>query len=462
MKVLIVKTTRALQILGEADLDEFDVVLCTSTYYNRVIQLANANHVKFTRAIFDEIDNMNIPGCMKPDAVFIWFVTASYNNLINPRGCGKWNSRLNRHILSATGIRSMGFVKTLFIDMSYSMNHAMMKTLVVKNKDAFVIQSMSLSPITQVIVRCRTPMTINLLNGLVDKMLINFLNAGDIASALQFINPANKDTEENIVAALIDKYNRALRALDAKHAYMQSTGDMESGDDNVAELTRIVRKQQEMRGKIDCIRSRITTSNMCCICYEDLANKSVVPCCSNSYCLKCISTWLSQKAECPMCKAPLRVIDLLVVQGPSTLHNMESHPADLSDINSKAKNLEIILQRRSKDAKVLIFSSFDRALSNVGQVLASNNIKYSYLKGNQHQISSVLKQHSQGDLDVLLVNPANYGCGINMEKTTDIIMLHKFDTEIERQVIGRAHRYGRGSELRVWYLLYENECPVSS
>ncbi|PNH00636.1 putative helicase [Tetrabaena socialis] len=330
--------------------------------------------------------------------------------------------------------------------------------LVIKNTDAFVIKSMSLAPISHTIVRCRTPTTINLLNGIVDRMLIEYLNAGDIVSALQYINPANKDTEENIVIALIDKYDRTLRALDAKHAYMLSA----SGDGTEAEeFARVTRKQHETRQKIECLRERITSTNTCCICYENISNKSVAPCCSNSYCLRCISTWLSQKTQCPMCKASLRVPDLMVVStGVSKEPQPERENGQTSDSNSKAKNLEIILQRRAPDDKILIFSSNDKGLADASYVLAKNNIRYSYLKGNQHQINAVLKDHNHGDLDVLLVNPTNYGCGINMEKTTDIIMLHKFDTEIERQVIGRAHRYGQVSSLRVWYLIYDNEFPV--
>jgi SNF2 family DNA or RNA helicase len=51
----------------------------------------------------------------------------------------------------------------------------------------------------------------------------------------------------------------------------------------------------------------------------------------------------------------------------------------------------------------------------------------------------------------------NYGCGLNIEKTTDIIMFHRFDNQAEQQLIGRAQRMGRTEPLKVHYLLYENE-----
>jgi SNF2 family DNA or RNA helicase len=36
-------------------------------------------------------------------------------------------------------------------------------------------------------------------------------------------------------------------------------------------------------------------------------------------------------------------------------------------------------------------------------------------------------------------------------------MFHKFDTQLEQQVIGRAYRMGRELPLNVYYLLHENE-----
>ena len=464
LRMLVIKSTRALRELQNADLKNIDLIVATSTFYNRVALVSNARNLKYNRAFFDEIDNMNIPGCVKVDASFTWFVTASFGNLMSPRGRGNWNTRLNKHVWTATGVRSMGFVKTLFLDLAYSMTPMMMKMLVVKNNDAFVLNSMSTHDVSYTVVNCRTPNTINLLNGLVDRAIINFLNAGDVPSALNFINAANKDTEENIVMVLIDKYTRTLRVLEARHAYIVGSSRDDDEDDikreNGHEFSRIAKKQNDTLQTISSIRERITTTNACCICYEDILNKSVVPCCSNSYCLKCISTWLSQKKECPMCKATIRIVDLLVVSKPMEEQVAVLEMNSTSDMNSKSKNMEILIKRRLPSDKILIFSLHDRALTNVGKVLEANEVRYSYLKGNQNQISCTLKAYNDGAIDVILINPLNYGCGVNMEKTTDIIMLHKFDTEIERQVIGRAQRFGRTSILKVWYLLYENEQPV--
>jgi SNF2 family DNA or RNA helicase len=57
------------------------------------------------------------------------------------------------------------------------------------------------------------------------------------------------------------------------------------------------------------------------------------------------------------------------------------------------------------------------------------------------------------------MNTQHFGSGLNLENTTDMVLFHKIDTENEKQVIGRAQRYGRKEPLNVHYLLYENEMP---
>jgi SNF2 family DNA or RNA helicase len=122
----------------------------------------------------------------------------------------------------------------------------------------------------------------------------------------------------------------------------------------------------------------------------------------------------------------------------------------------KFKNLEILLKKK-KDAKILIFSNFDNTFHKVIPILNALNIRYDYIKGNGDQIKAIVNRYKNGPIDLLLVNTKNYGTGMNLENTTDIVMFHKFDTQLENQVIGRAQRYGRISSLKVHYLLHENE-----
>lgn len=185
-------------------------------------------------------------------------------------------------------------------------------------------------------------------------------------------------------------------------------------------------------------------------------------CCQNSFCFKCINLWLMRSAVCPMCKDRLTAGDMYNVVSNDV--QMEALPMDedvddtvISDKHDKYKNLSILFMNRKPGSKYLIFSNYDSSFTSIYPILASMNIKYMHLRGNGNVIKCMVDKYKNGDIDVLLVNSRHYGSGLNLENTTDVIMFHKFDTEIEKQVIGRAHRLGRTQPLNVWYFLYENE-----
>jgi len=221
------------------------------------------------------------------------------------------------------------------------------------------------------------------------------------------------------------------------------------------------------------------------VCYEELnthdstnMSKTIVPCCSNSFCLLCINRWLEQHQSCPMCKQTLNVRQLLMVtddaapaadaqsqsSGSDSTHTTDHGFGVLTSVeNNKVENLTEILRARcapGQNSKIMLFVAFDND-STVDQWLApllnSLQIKWRFMKGNHYTTSAIERDYRYGDLDMLLVNINNYGSGMNCENTTDVIMMHKFDSDIEQQVIGRAQRLGRTSPLNIWYLLFDNE-----
>ena len=159
-----------------------------------------------------------------------------------------------------------------------------------------------------------------------------------------------------------------------------------------------------------------------------------------------------------MCKHHLRSKDLMMIN----THTEDPEEVPITDFdrtNDKMKNLDIILQHKlHSPAKVLIFSAYDNTFDSVCNVLDKNKMTYKYLKGNESQIRTTMHSYKNtSDLSCLFINARNFGSGLNLENTTDIIMFHKLDSEIEKQVVGRAQRYGRSQSLNIWYLLHENE-----
>ena len=92
------------------------------------------------------------------------------------------------------------------------------------------------------------------------------------------------------------------------------------------------------------------------------------------------------------------------------------------------------------------------------KLLKKYNIKFIELdNGNISDINKNVYEYNFGNIHVLLLNSNLFGCGLNLEITTDILFLHKTQHELQTQIIGRAQRPGRSNKLSVWFLMHENE-----
>ena len=130
--------------------------------------------------------------------------------------------------------------------------------------------------------------------------------------------------------------------------------------------------------------------------------------------------------------------------------------------DDKKTKIENLMNLVSGDGKFLVFSKSDVAFDKISKLLEDGSVPFNKLLGNSAVIQSRVDRYNEGHLKVLLLNPAHYGCGINLEKTTDIVFFHKFDVDMERQIIGRAQRIGREHRLRVHYLFYETNTRLKN
>jgi SNF2 family DNA or RNA helicase len=469
MKCKMIKLAKTLDLLFQTDddvidnLQEYNLIVITSTLYNRLAQVLHDKKVKLQRIIFDEVDSLNIPSCKYVDANFYWLVTASFGNTLYPRGYCMYDRNIGRYIWYATGMRHSGFLKYLLNDLATHLPRNMLKTLIVKNSEAYVEASLSLPPMHTNIIKCKTPHTIRVLDGVVDRQVLEHLNADDVQGALNYINSHQKNTEEHIILRVIEKFSRQATNL---RLQIQTTNAMmfDVETERETELSRLSSQLNAIQHKIDTITERISSSNMCTICYDDIQQKVIVPCCQNAFCFKCISLWITHKHPCPLCKSTLGLGDIFVVDNNASTSSVEVTCEELTESEQydKLENLEKLLQgmiteQDNNDKRILIFTAYDNVFTNIVGVLNKVKITFEYLKGNGNQVNAIVERYKKGITNVLLINPRQYGSGLCLENTTDMIMFHKFDTEIEKQVIGRAQRYGRKDPLSLYYLLYTNE-----
>jgi len=446
-RVLIIHRNKIMDSLdnNSIQIQNYDLVVVTNTMYNRLVHIANNRNLKWSRVIFDEVDNTHFPSCPETKADFYWFVTASFGNLIYPHGFRQMDTARRHHVYRAKGLSHNGFVKNIFVGLKD--DKRVSYGLVLKNQDSFVDSALLLpEPNVRQIV-CRTPMSIHVLQGLVSQGVIDSLNAGDIDHAIQQTCIDQRKPEDTIITTILKKWEHQLESHPVNTPFYN-----------------------ELKRKIATVKTRISEANTCCICMNDIDRKTIAPCCSNAYCFKCIHIWLSNSSVCPLCKAEIVAPDLFIVDNANHRDQSEGKInenmnviidpySNTSPSNDKTENLYALLKRRLEDpnAKILIFSSYERTFVNMHTVMMRLGIEPMYLKGNMYCIRNVLEKYRSGEQRVLFVNVQHYGSGLNLEMTSDIIMFHKFNSEMEKQIIGRAQRPGRSSALNVWYLMHENE-----
>lgn len=473
MKYLMISKAKTLQSLTIANILDYRLLVVTTTFYRDLVHLMQRSQLQVKRVFYDEIDMMGITCCDVIDSAFYWFVTASYTNLLYPRGHGRFDHASGRYITLADGMRAGGYLKSLFSSLhsgiGSSSGRHITNLVILKNNDRFVDESINLPPVVIKYIKCRTPRTINILNGIVDREIIQCLNSGNIEAAIHHISPSHKNSENNIIDILLEKYQKNLHNVTTMMNYVANEMQYDTDSQRQTELERLEAKKRDFMGKINSITERIKVTDTCCICYDDISNKTIVNCCMNAYCFKCISTWVSQRHACPLCKEMLRVDNLYVVTNTDKVEVIETTNDAILDTPSetfdKIQNLQQVLNlinTENENSKVLVFSMNERIFTNVYDILKATQRRFKMLKGTNMAIANTVKEYKTGELNTLLVNPDCYGNGINLENTTDVIMLHKFDSEVEKQVIGRAQRYGRATSLRIWYLLYDNEMPLGN
>jgi SNF2 family DNA or RNA helicase len=107
----------------------------------------------------------------------------------------------------------------------------------------------------------------------------------------------------------------------------------------------------------------------------------------------------------------------------------------------------LLVEQRDPTHRILIFSEHDSSLGNIQSILGGQ--PYAMLSGHSTTRTRVLDAYKSGQIPILLLNSRMNGAGIDLPETTDVILFHTMHPSIEDQSIGRGHRLGRTTPLRV-------------
>lgn len=424
------------------DPNDWDVIIVSSMRYNEVVQ--KFPNVVWKRFIFDEAASTHINSMNHISAGFIWFVSATYRDLLRSSGT------------------SSHFMRSFFSRINYDM----ISYLVIKNPIDFVKHSFKMPEIINVNHTCLNPRILNILSNYIDGETKIMIEAGDIKSAIlrlgggtahgsNLIDIVSKKQKEKIDHAQFSLEMWKKR----KESGIQVQSEILFWEKRVSDLLKTF---EELK-----VKYKTLLQDDCNICYCIISNPILIPCCQNIFCGKCIMKWFETNKSCPMCRSPVVIKELVYINNEEedSKVNAENNKdnKDLKYIEKEEKEnkmskqdkvLQLVMNGIQQNKKFLIFSMYDESFNIIRRVLDNHNIDFVEISGSKATRDSKLKKFKENKINVVFLNSRFNGAGINLENATDIILYHEMPSGIRDQVIGRALRIGRRDSLTIHNLIF--------
>lgn len=465
--------------------NSYDAIIVSATMYNTLKICHPISSILWSRLFIDEADSIQISTTNDElNACFYWFISASWLNMVFANGAffnltttypplpdtpvdvvnAVYKRVLNSNNLTIHGIRHMNIVKRMCCglgrDCPYAINPATLQAsrLIIRSSDAFMDESFCMPNIFHTTLRCATPRNIQLLNDLISSDMLERLNAGDVHGAIDMLGMttySHTEISEAVTSSLIKDLENAKHTLTYKQSLEYSTPALK-----VKAIETCEQKIASIESRIQAIQDRLkaATEQNCPICFCDVSNPSVTPCCQQVFCFPCLCESLKHVAACPLCRARIYDIKTVKVMGAAkssgaTSDSVETSP--LKPVDKRSTFLNYVDTHR--DAKILMFSSYDASFDLLTERMKSMGLTFAIVSGSQSRIQKLLRDFKDGKYNVLFLNARNMGSGLNIEFASHVILYHKMTTELENQIIGRAMRLGRKEDLQVVHLLHQNE-----
>ena len=459
------------------------VVLVSNTLYKEFSRWQVKEDVRWKRVFIDEADTIHmVQGYPLPPTRFTWFITASWMSLLFPNeSLYIGNSTLDSLIYSDAseyrclrpffdGLRGSSqnhtylrqFVTSYnFLHDTLNIGHTLRGRLVIRCSDAFIKESISLPTLIRQIILCKESVRQQIVAGVLPREVQELLHGGDVAAAIEALGVKVEETT-NLVDAVTINLKKELERLNATYAFkagLEYATEASKEHALVSLKEKIANKEESIRSVEERVRAAAT--ECCPICYDDGKNPLITPCCSRSFCGECIMKCLIRTLDCPMCRAHIHPSQLKRLAAGGSLATGGNAIVE-SGADEPRKKDETLLRifEENPQGRFLVFSRYDNPFTEIEAQVDAIGMRVKQLKGSKDSIAATLRAFQGGDLRCLLLNSQYAGSGLNITAATHVILLHAMTHEEEKQILGRAYRFGRTEPLHFIKLLHTSEMPV--
>jgi SNF2 family DNA or RNA helicase len=171
---------------------------------------------------------------------------------------------------------------------------------------------------------------------------------------------------------------------------------------------------------------------------------------------------LRRNPVCPLCRALIDPTSLKILNDNKKEEEKKTMEKKVLTNEEKTKAQRLIeFLMANKEAKCLLFSGYDKTFARLTPVFDEKGITYSSVSGTSARIQKIIRDFGEGKHQVLCLNARHFGAGLNIQSASHVILYHRMADELEKQIIGRAYRFGRTEDLNVIHLFHSNETGVA-
>lgn len=479
--------------------DKYNIYLISSLFYHSLCTTFNSYYLKMNRIFFDEIDSISNILIDKMNADFIWFVSASFHF----QKTGSYH--IEPSLIDNISVKC----DDKFIKQSFNIEDCNEYKIICKNfyldnifknviddDEITLLNALDFSNIKRKFHSKIANNELEAISFLIkDKKEIIEMEEIRIADLEKSIENTENETKKNDLLNILNKSKKHLRDTQTKLDLIldrlkennccplcyeelkdkkkvispccQNNICYDCAEKWFADLEKtscIYCNTENVKLEHYVLVKNDTDINKCTICdesIEDEDNRYYSNCCEKIGCHKCIKEWYLKllKKECLFCHNNEILYD--------DFKNKKQHDEMLNNIKNGIKYIDksklqfvenFFMTKTHKNSKIIFCSQFPKIFEDLIHLLQKYNIEFIELdNGNIDEINKSVFDYNFGNIHVLLLNSNLFGCGLNLEITTDILFLHKTPHDLQTQIIGRAQRPGRKNKLAVWFLMHENE-----
>jgi len=387
------------------------------------------SNVKFSRVIADEADSIKLSSNATFNASFVWLVTATPKSL-------RYSNKV--------------YLSRIFKNIT----PWVFDYLIVKNNSEFIKKSIVLPVPKRIVVNCLTPRELDIIKNFIPKNILSMINAGNTEEAIRSLN-CNVNTNDNILKVVTNNLSEAVnnKRLELECEMKKVYHNKRAKDEQEDRIKKLKKCIERLETRYNAIKEKIYNLNdqYCPICMDEFTTPTLTNCCQNVFCFECVTLSSSKNGLCPFCKKTMYKENLHIISSADKKPDNK-----VKEVKDKLDVLVEVLES-NPDGKFLLFANFPQTFDKIKAELEKKQITYKILKGTTGLVKKTTDDFRDGKIRVIMLNAKFFGAGMNLQMATHVVIYHRFENDLEEQVIGRAQRLGRTESLNVLYLIHDNE-----